>query len=459
MEGFGDIRSIVHGEPSAMAWRQLIALIASHDADAQQDAIVPYVNQQLDQRWPNTLRVLDTSACDALDTLEHWGPLVRSIVFQTEQTIDPMHVPNLTHIRVVDGYAAFQEWLDCAEPGLVKSLIYEKNFRKKHIVQFSAPALNQLEAIKLQNMSIAASAHFFKNLPTQHLKHLNLENNQLTNRNLDYFFNAIEDNHQLQSLHLGRSNFGTIGVERLCKATNLNQLRCLSLWSNNITPRGIEVLCDSGNFPRLEFLNIGGNEIKPASLEHIAKSQGFTQLKQLWIWDAEVDEASLDALFNSSRLPNLTSLNLNNIRTPAIGKALGKSEKLPRIDKLALCRTETNGDALEALLAADNLHALRHLQLTGNGLNDRDMERLSQTSSLGNLDTLYLDGGSYTTDGLNTLLSSPHFSNIRWALMDSDPFLDTIDSPRWDDAFDNANDHDPNSSSTLYSTHPDERLY
>ena len=211
---FGDVRSILHGEPSQQGWQALCeALDAYQGAEPLEEVVLPYCLQAL-QGWP--------------PEIERWVPPRWDEMLFEEQ--GPPELILCTHLELHDYHVGDRGNIG---DGDVRAL--------------------------------AASPHLAQ------LQHLDLSSNYIGDQGVEALA-ASAHLTRLQYLDLADNHIGSGGARALAASPNLASLRHLDLYGNRIGDEGARALASSPHLASLQHLNLHSNGIEDEGAAALAAS-------------------------------------------------------------------------------------------------------------------------------------------------------------------------------------------
>ena len=256
-----------------------------------------------------------------------------------------------------------------------------------------------LEKLYLSNNGFKSSASMILKALAENskLKHLNLNNNDMTELVVKDIANVIRCNSNLEQLHLENNRLGPSTVVILQALAENSKLRILKLDNNNMTE---QVTGDLGNVIKsnsnLEQLGLEGNEFGPSvvvilqALQHKSKLTSLTLCKNNM--NGQVAEDLANVIKNNSNLEQLLLRdNKLGLSIVVILKALKGNCKLK---SLFLKRNNITGQQVAECLAnvIKNNSDFEALDLSGNDLRLSAMvilQALQENSKLKILDLSY----------------------------------------------------------------------
>lgn len=213
--------------------------------------------------------------------------------------------------------------------------------------------------------------------------------------NISFLFaDLVAVNRTLTSLSLGNTSFGDDSLAELCKglAQNSNLLK-LDLHAKGITSTGCQALAAAlQNNSSLQELDVSSNPIGNTGLGLLASSLNNLKVLNINDCDLEGSEAGaiLETMLQKSKI-QLTSLHLAHNALGPDGyqnTALGISKIAQLLQNLNLSNTEMGEGII--FLATDYIlkskpSALRHLDLSSNGITDVHLRTLLSPAVISNL--------------------------------------------------------------------------
>jgi Leucine-rich repeat (LRR) protein len=357
-----------HCEPSALAFRALVALLDTWQAD-NQAAGIEYADKLL-SKWPDAVRLAPWSWCKAASkgAVQPTWQLVRALQLKADHLSKGAvnlarlaHHANLTHITELEVpfYSDFQEL----------SFLYHR--------PEAFPSLKKLRAADKHDdgdVRTLADSSLWRTLET-------FEINDLTDSLVHKDASRIVPQFDRQS-HVRHMTLRSQDLIAVWDSNNLPQLRSASVFIRSID----------------EALTLASrNELSQLTSLSIAFRCGFSGSSPFEPFLGniiEADEAAADAFFSDARLDQLEKLAI-------VGYPMGYwgREGMGRL-------------GLDALIASGLLQRLKHLRLQLLPLSDKGIEALAPT--LGKqLETLELLDVYCKGNGAAALIDSPCMSHLR----------------------------------------------
>ena len=261
-----------------------------------------------------------------------------------------------------------------------------------------APWISQLQTLTLQDARLddALLRRLLWHADWSSLRHLNLASNPLTGEGVAPLarLSSLEG---LTWLSLARCPIGAAGIDALCDAP-LPALRTLSL--AQVSAEGASVGASLARAPwaaTLHQLNLADNALGDAGVALMLRHP-WPALTAL---DLSANELSTPNPSGAALPVTLQSLTLDRNPLTQLGGVLSP-EALPALRALSLSHCVLHRDSLEALLAADGLATLTHLNLSGNTLNDVSLRswRAMVAPALRELDLTRCASGAELVQGL-----------------------------------------------------------
>lgn len=415
--GFGDLRSLLHGEPSAQAWLglcHLIEQIIERQTPAEQ--VIPYAQAAL-SRWPQHLRVLSG------EELRRWagGQAVPalSLIKRVELKDEP--------VEVIQGLVRHAELLPCA----VELRLISQSMRDLSLIALikSLRAAGRLSELWIDYGGQALIAELGQGLRAQGLGLMPLEQAQLRHANL--FEPSLWDMAQipgLRTLRVLSSQLQESG-DRVEVALSPS-LEELDLSGTKLNARRLELLGESlgtasalrrlklsfikssaealGGLLRVEraraltHLSLALNELGPSSMLPFFESEAHWSLKSLELQRNPLGVMGIESVIFSPAATGLEHLDLSKTRAGAQGAhALASCERLDELKALSFGDNHIQDSGAASLSLASWTQQLERLNLRYNKISARGFEALSAPGRLTVLESLDL---SYNPIGAESLL-------------------------------------------------------
>lgn len=293
--------------------------------------------------------------------------------------------------------------------------------------------------------------------------HLDLSQNQLTNRHIELLLNRIDvtqlhtlklegnnlgakatkilarNKHLLglQHLALGYNELGDRGAIMLAKTPYLRNLNTLNLWHTHMTAEGLKALARCPHLNTLQTLNVSHNLFGDLGVHYLASSHHMGQLVTLDLSCNDLGNDALIALSQQSNAigPKLKHLDLrrNQIANDGI-IALAQATGIRQLESLKLWNNNIGPEGLEHLLVSYGVRMLRELDLSYNPIAGA-FHLLKDDIELQALETLHLNDIRPTQTDLKTLshrIAMPELKHLH--LTDNDligPDIEQLIQGRW----------------------------
>lgn len=372
--GFGELRSLLHGAPSASGWRAICELVQSWPSDDVQGAqqAIHYALDHL-RRWPDALRVVPRAWLDA--ALLGQPPAYLPLATHLDA---PYYGLSARDLSVLAASGALDHWR-------VIRLAHSPLRAEGAWVLASAPC--ELVGLDLSYCSLgdAGAAQLARARRWDGLRELSLDRNDLGPDGLEALMLASFIP-SLESLSLA-SNWLTDACAAQLSTPRLRSLHTLNLDANRLGDRGVRAMMESRwSAPRLRRLSLAANGLGPDAAQAIAWRAFASPLESLELGRNMIGSRGLHALTESSRLDNLIWLDVSN--------------------------NALRDEALWAFHDTPHLPQLAGLGLSDNGLTDEGMAAVARWAGLGGLTSLNLSGNLITQRGLARLVSWPGFASL-----------------------------------------------
>ena len=395
---FGEIRSLMQAPPSSGAWLAMTSLIdACERLDPRflEDVVTPYVMAHI-LSWPVELRVAPQHWVEALfssDPPAH-GRIVTALKLMQRGLSDKdiLHMsqhPTLSQMH----------WLDLSHNWLMES-------GAEHLCR--SPHAHNLGTLDLSynQLKDSGAARFAGTNALNRLHTLSLARNDLTLKG----FLAMQQARfvpRMRSLDLSSNWLRVSHADDAFFTHDFQHLRRLDLSNNQLGDRGITLMLrqDAEHLPALEELTLHHTGLTAHAMEDVAQSMITSQLRVLDLSDNHIQSQGLHTLMESSHLRQLEHLSLKNTgnANDAI-LALCDTPHLTSLRHLNLAKTSLGVLGAELLANSTNLQALVSLELQGNELGREAMNHLVRWAGLGRLVELDLAHNELDTWALMTLL-------------------------------------------------------
>ena len=204
---------------------------------------------------------------------------------------------------------------------------------------------------------------------------------------------------------------GDGGVIRLADALRHTRLQRLTLAGVAAGDEAVMALAACTGLRRLEALDLSGNRVGLLGASSLAGSPFLESLSEVDLGGGEeaqpVGDVGVIVLAGAPSLAGLRRLSLRNAGlTPRAAAALAASRPLRGLRALTLSHNRLGADGVSRLTSG-TWDALRSLDLTRGGLDDRAAILLAGCPSLGGLWRLDMRGNTISSEGLDSLKSLP----------------------------------------------------
>lgn len=217
-------------------------------------------------------------------------------------------------------------------------------------------------------------------------------------------------------LDLSDNQIGDEAVSILLGADNLCGLEELYLGVNFITGEGILEAVRSGSVKlnNLKVLAIPDNKLTDACAAEIVRSPGFGSLETLDLGWNETGNATAKALGETDRLPRLKKLDLERGYIDAQGIAdFIKGGVAGQLEELNLSANKLDDEALAILAAAPTLSSLKVLRLSQNQFSDPGAKALGESTVLCELTHLYMGRNLFGKEGAQAVYETKTLTHLK----------------------------------------------
>ena len=310
---FGDLRALLHEEPTLERWASLLTLLNrwSTDDDALEAEILPYVEGVLEEHWPDVVRRLP----------ENW----------------------LARLRRGESVPMMR---------LIRSIHRPRPHRHARGVVILTDLARQPDLAGLRHIHLAGERFgdegLLALLDSPHLgplRHLGLEEDEIGDEGLQ----ALADSErlgELEELDLAANFFGPSGLEALAGARTLGKLQRLGLSFCEIEPDALEpLLALEGALPSLHTLDLRGNALRGDLLEALLEVEGLERLEGLDLGDNGLGDEEARALADHAAIQQLRWLRIADNDLTAEGlEALIDAAAMADCEVITTTRPEPEGD-------------------------------------------------------------------------------------------------------------------
>jgi hypothetical protein len=306
---FGELRSALHGEPSAEAWARLCEAVDGWDGDEFADEARAYVLERLED-WPDDLRVAPAAWC-ALASEGSFEPKLELACMFPEVALDD---------------DVLGRWLD-------------------------APVMKNVHTLDLKGIEDhGLIERLAQGSELRNVKKIDLEN---TSIGLEVFRALVESEHltQMEWFNVGWTGLSSDEAGVYMGRAPWRDLEYLHIEGNGIYEEGGVALVTSPHLVSLRRLRLGWNDIGDATCKALANRAIFTeQLVELGVENNSIHDEGGVALCRSPRLARLVEFDLyNNAFTVKVARAVAENPALSKVVKFDL-NENVIGDEGRALL-------------------------------------------------------------------------------------------------------------
>lgn len=399
---FGELRSILHGKPSASAWNRLCGLLEAQTACAERMShhVLPYTLSQL-KSWPHDLRVCprrwleDRTYTWALMSVARRVSLARAGL--NDQALGRiLSKPPFSSIRILD---IRHNWV--RPPGARHVATNNTLTNLTHLLL----GYNQISDQGAQ--SILESRRLGK------LTHLDLTRNGLSDNALAYIPEHSDLIQGLQALNVSHNWIGAHGGAHVAHQ-HWKQLRFLNMHANALGDAGCARLFETpDNFPQLKHIDLGHNNLGPRSAQTLAWHMPAACLDTLILQDNRLGTRGLHHLVESTRMRHVRVLDVRRNQIPSDGlRAFEDLTHMHNLQGLFLDDNLLDARGIEAMHKAPSLDALHTLSLGHNALGDDAIEALCGLTCVAHMRVLNLEHNRLGSAGCLALARAP-FQNLR----------------------------------------------
>lgn len=430
---FGEIRSLVHAQPSAERWVALCQLLLSWPEEDLQQRVLPYVDNHLEQ-WPSHLKI----------TPKGW-------IARLNQGVNISALSIVKHIHATGHQPT----------GLLLAQLAELD------------AITDIESLTLRENLAPEDFEYFHNWPTlPHLNQLTLQNHQMNTQTIDRLIETFGASRRLQHLDLSHNRMAPSALNAL--VSNLQHwptLHSLQLQGNqadeqtgqllanhiphanfhalsigqNMGTQGMRALLATPWLKTVQTLDISHNQIDHRLQDELVVFLRTSQLRELNLSHNTLDPALFQAIM--PHLSTIVSLDLGDTQLGNMGAMAFETCHLPNLQHLSLYRSHLTEAGIRSLLEQQNIDQLcsldlalnhlepqsmahwdesvllqlKHLNVGNNHLADDGAYYLSRTHNLEQLLTLKLYNNQVTARGCRALATSPSLIHLQHLDLSSNP--------------------------------------
>jgi uncharacterized protein (TIGR02996 family) len=203
---------------------------------------------------------------------------------------------------------------------------------------------------------------------------------------------------------------GHTGLKMLLESPHLTALRVLEVPGCGITAEGARLLAKASHLKGLRELDLTWCRIGPMGMEHLAGAAHLAGLTRLVLEATDLGPAGAAALAASPHLRQLRRLDLARAGIQIGGvRALAASAVLATVERLRLGRLRLGVLAAKCLGRCPHLGALRELDLNTNRLEDDGAAALADGPAPAGLTRLLLRRNRITRKGVRALAGAGHW--------------------------------------------------
>ena len=430
-DSFGEMRSLIMGEPGVQNWFRLTRVFSAFDVEEQRDAVIPYAKNHLNHKWPDAMRPIPAWVHKQKPQDHPWLSLCKTITI--DEPVNQTWVKNLlkyhddlelTHFRLKNN----SRWRNYQDPkGVLTKILGHRAFSKLRalllpdsifqedddlLALLALPTMHHLEELKNRNHRSLDFVNKLMEHPCMAtLKHLDLGS-------------AMDANAMVQMLNhpncprlrsISPSATGLNVIEKMAGSPQMAELEYLSLYNQRIGNEGVQTLLNSEHTTNIRYLNIGGCGLNQDAYDIIAQARSAKHLELLWIWSCTTTPEGLDALLNSDNVPSLQRLNLNNNNMERRHfEVIQQSALWPQIKSLYVNSSGFDSARLSILLERDEVLALEDFESTSGRLSEHNYRRLATHPGLGNLKRLHISSTGIDDALIQNLKTSQTLKNLTY---------------------------------------------
>lgn len=404
---FGELRSILHGAPSASAWSQLCAVLEAQTGCAKRMSqhILPYTLMQL-KSWPDALRVCPRRWLE--DRAYTWAlmSVVRRVNLARAGLDDQalgrvLSKPPLASVRTLD---IRHNWVRAQGAHHVATNSALGNLT--HVLL----GYNQISDQGAQ--SILESRRLLK------LTHLDLTRNGLSDSALAHMPPECDMAQGLHAFNVSHNWLGVPGAAHVGRQ-RWPRLTWLNVRANALGDAGCARLFERpDHFPALEHIDLGHNNLGPRSAKTLAWHMPQAGVDTLILQDNRLGKRGLYHLVESTRMRQVRVLDVRRNQIPSDGmSAFEDLTHMRNLEGVLLDDNLLDARAIQAMHNAPSLQRLRTLGLGRNALGDDAVEALCALPCVEHLRVLNLEHNRLGRDGCVALARAPfrhlHHLNVR----------------------------------------------
>lgn len=436
-DSFGEMRSLIMGEPGVQNWFRLTRVFNAFDVEAQRDAVIPYAMNHLNNKWSDAMRPIPNWVKKQKPQDHPWLSLCRTITI--DERVNQTWVKNLlktaeglelTHFRFKNNSL----WRGYQDPkGVLTKLLRHQAFSKLRALLLpdsvfqddddlrdllSLPTMQNLEEIKNRNHRSSEFLRFLLDHPCMAtLKHLDLGSAM----GIDAMDTMLDHPNCPRLRSISPNATGLNIIEKMASSPQMAELEYLSLYNQRIGNEGVRLLLNSEHTKNIRYLNIGGCGLNQEAYDIIGQASSAKKLELLWIWSCTTTPDGLSALLNSDNVPSLERLNLNNNDMDRKHyEVIQQSALWPQIKSLYVNSSGFDSARLSILLERDDELALEDFESTSGRLSEHNYHRLATHPGLGNLKRLQISSTGIDDALIENLKTSETLQNLTYVSLSAD---------------------------------------
>jgi len=207
-----------------------------------------------------------------------------------------------------------------------------------------------------------------------------------------------------------------ITLAHLASSRQLSRIKALDLSHHGLTDKEIGTLLRSPNVTGLEVLDLDYNEIGDEGLQILSESRFLNELRELKLSRNNYHGFGIQLLAESQNVENIVTLDVSKNMIGRLGTmALTKANGLNSLRELSLAATNLDSSGVESLLSSPYFSDLINVDISANpDIGDDGAISLAMSTRVKQIQILHLGVSNITDIGAEAIATSPYFTALRW---------------------------------------------